>query len=101
MTATPKREDTTPEEEGVVERAEGTRPCPVCAEVMSVERLNGVSVDVCDAHGIWLDNGELERIVFVRKAKDVQKRMRVQKKLRNKARRGGAVSGGWTFLLDE
>lgn len=38
--------------------------CPVCGTAMQRKRVNhGVEVDYCDWHGIWLDAGELERLV--------------------------------------
>lgn len=42
------------------------RPCPACRELM--QRRNhggssGVVVDVCRAHGVWLDAHELERVL--------------------------------------
>lgn len=37
--------------------------CPHCGAPMTRDVLpEGVSVDVCPAHGVWLDVGELERI---------------------------------------
>jgi Zn-finger nucleic acid-binding protein len=39
--------------------------CPACAEVMdrvNFARVSGVIVDVCRAHGVWLDAGELDAI---------------------------------------
>jgi Zn-finger nucleic acid-binding protein len=38
-------------------------PCPVCGRVMRVVRRGGVSVDTCAAHGVWLDVGELDRLL--------------------------------------
>ncbi len=40
--------------------------CPVCQELMNRHNFgarSGVVVDVCKAHGIWLDGGELGRLV--------------------------------------
>ncbi len=38
--------------------------CPVCAIAMKkVTVAGGVEVDVCDAHGAWLDVGELQAII--------------------------------------
>ena len=42
---------------------ETKRACPVCAELMQSESRDDVTVDVCDAHGIWLDKGELEALL--------------------------------------
>lgn len=41
-------------------------PCPACAKLMN--RVNfahssGVIMDVCKAHGVWLDRGELRRVM--------------------------------------
>jgi len=33
--------------------------CPVCKTGMKQEKVHDVTVDVCDAHGIWLDKKEL------------------------------------------
>lgn len=35
------------------------RKCPVCSLPMSHELRQGVTVDVCSAHGMWLDQKEL------------------------------------------
>jgi Zn-finger nucleic acid-binding protein len=47
------------------------RPCPVCAKLMNRSNFgggSGVIVDVCGPHGIFLDRGELTRIVdFIEK----------------------------------
>jgi Zn-finger nucleic acid-binding protein len=42
------------------------RKCPECAEMMSrrnFQQTSGVIVDVCAAHGIWFDRGELSTII--------------------------------------
>ncbi len=40
-----------------------SRNCPVCHEPMAQHRRELITVDVCEAHGIWLDKGELEAIL--------------------------------------
>ena len=37
--------------------------CPVCAEDMAAILSEGVVVDRCDRHGVWLDPGELGRLL--------------------------------------
>ena len=37
--------------------------CPICKSEMRTELVEGVSADICSAHGMWLDKGELETIV--------------------------------------
>lgn len=42
------------------------RPCPSCGSIMNRRnfgRISGVIVDVCHAHGIWFDIGELPRVM--------------------------------------
>ena len=43
--------------------AEGDRPCPICGEKMDSEKTQGILVDVCEAHGVWLDKGELSNVI--------------------------------------
>lgn len=41
-------------------------PCPACHKLMNrinFARTSGVIMDVCKPHGVWLDRGELERVV--------------------------------------
>ncbi|HET6441645.1 MAG TPA: zf-TFIIB domain-containing protein [Phycisphaerae bacterium] len=45
--------------------APGERPCPVCGEVMIMTSLHGVPVDFCLGHGLWLDQGKLDRLLSV------------------------------------
>ncbi len=33
--------------------------CPICSEPMVHKAVNGVEVDVCAVHGLWLDKKEL------------------------------------------
>ena len=38
--------------------------CPVCGAPLQKRIVtNGVEIDFCDWHGLWLDAGELERLV--------------------------------------
>jgi Zn-finger nucleic acid-binding protein len=48
----------------LAEVARGTRSCPVCAGPMQITEYagSGVAIDECRLHGVWLDDGELERI---------------------------------------
>jgi Zn-finger nucleic acid-binding protein len=41
-------------------------PCPMCARLMNRKNFaqsSGVVLDVCAKHGVWLDRGELERVL--------------------------------------
>jgi Zn-finger nucleic acid-binding protein len=64
----PAQEDTALAESGTVaiDDLEGEQlPCPECTNdmrKMNYAYESGVIIDVCTGHGIWLDQGELERI---------------------------------------
>ena len=46
-----------------------TIDCPVCGSPMQKKVVqNGVEVDYCDWHGLWLDAGELEGLLAVNQA---------------------------------
>jgi len=41
-------------------------PCPRCGKLMNrsnFARSSGVILDVCKTHGVWLDRGELQRVI--------------------------------------
>lgn len=40
--------------------APGERRCPACASALTVEALEGATVDRCAEHGVWFDPAELE-----------------------------------------
>ena len=42
---------------------EGRRPCPICTQFMQTRKEHGIQVDVCPAHGVWLDGNELAGIL--------------------------------------
>src|SRR5436305_1979090 len=43
--------------------------CPACGAAMDVRSVAGVTVDVCGrCAGVWLDRGELTRVLEARKA---------------------------------
>ena len=40
--------------------------CPVCGSAMQKRIVrDGIEIDFCDWHGVWLDAGELERLLAV------------------------------------
>lgn len=78
----------------------GERPCPICGQKMEVEPHGPVEVDICRRHGIWLDNGELTKILLQagnRRGSLIRRRMK-------KARRDGKMSGMlfdvWSLFWD-
>lgn len=47
------------------------KKCPVCSEFMNRKNFgtrSGVVVDICKDHGIWLDGGELKKLMEWKKA---------------------------------
>lgn len=48
----------------VAESARPSRACPVCGTGMRLTEYaaSGIAIDECSEHGVWLDDGELERI---------------------------------------
>lgn len=44
---------------------DGQRQCPVCQRAMDklqYDGYSGITIDSCSEHGVWLDDGELERV---------------------------------------
>lgn len=78
----------------------GERLCPICQTAMAVEVTQGVNIDVCAQHGIWLDSGELPAMLSAARSSE---RVGVSQRVRQ-ARQDGKVSGtllgAWSFLLD-
>ena len=38
--------------------------CPVCGSIMTTVKRYDVEIDICDnCHGVWLDRGELNKII--------------------------------------
>jgi Zn-finger nucleic acid-binding protein len=84
-------------------------PCPRCKDRMVRKNFggsSGVILDVCRHDGIWLDHGELEKVVtFVRAGGLVEARRREVKRLEDEAREaklkrdyaGGASGSGLDF----
>lgn len=50
--------------------AKHKRDCPVCATLMASGTLLGVLVDRCRDHGVWVDPGEMSRIVLAARRHD-------------------------------
>ena len=72
-------------------------PCPQCAKLMNrvnFARSSGVVMDVCKAHGVWLDRGELQRVVgFVEQGGLSAARERERQQLVEDRRRLDAAKG--------
>ncbi len=58
----------------------GERECPICKKTMSVEVVEGVSLDNCQDHGVWLDFGELQQIISrIRQGERVSRRYAIRR----------------------
>jgi len=80
------------EEEGPEEEVVKYVKCPVCQELMNRKNYgarSGVIVDICREHGVWLDGGELGRIVKWAKAGGqlhAEQRMKEEERAEHKRR---------------
>ncbi len=72
-------------------------PCPVCHARMNRKNFaerSGVIVDVCKAHGIWFDHGELPRVLAFVEAgglREAERRAEEQKRALSKQAAGAAA----------
>jgi Zn-finger nucleic acid-binding protein len=66
-------------------------PCPTCTKLMNrtnFAQASGVILDVCKQHGVWLDRGELQRVMgFVDAGGMAVSREREKEKLAEEQRR--------------
>jgi len=69
-------------------------PCVVCSEFMNrrnYAEASGVVIDVCKAHGVWLDHGEIQKITgFIRGGGLERARKRQIDRLEDQRRRAQA-----------
>ena len=84
-------------------------PCPRCARLMNRKNFaqgSGVVLDVCATHGIWLDRGELERLLgFVEGGGLTRARARERERLLEEqrwhsVREGGPINPAGTAIGD-
>lgn len=70
-------------------------PCPQCEKLMNRKNFaqsSGVVLDVCSRHGVWLDRGELERVLgFVSGGGLARSRARERERLVEERRRLAAL----------
>lgn len=75
--------------------AHGKRQCPICQMPMQVETIFRIAIDVCPAHGKWLDQGDLEELLSLVKAVEPA----VRQQALERARAEGRLQGGrWGWL---
>ncbi len=78
----------------------GERPCPICGNHMDVEQMSGVNVDVCAKHGVWLDRGELPRILGSSAGLHRRKHADAIRRARQAGKTSGIIFGVWSLLFD-
>ena len=84
----------------------GRRCCPICGKAMGTETypcgdsFNGVQIDVCEEHGVWLDRGELPKIIAGTKSVARRARVEAVRKAKREGKTAGYILGAWSFLLD-
>ena len=79
---------------------EGERKSPICGETMYIEKIKGVSTDVCEEHGIWMDKGEFTKIIKIIKNRMILDRTMAIKQAKLEGKASGTVLGVWSFLFD-
>ena len=70
---------------------------------MQVELENGIEIDLCPHHGVWLDNGELRSILDLARGRSSAQYARTYQAISDAKRDGkiaGALLGFWSLLLD-
>ena len=80
----------------------GERPCPICAKKMQVEIEQGIPIDACPEHGVWLDRGELPSIISkIRRGERVNRIQLIREaKAKREGKKSGIILGVWSLLLD-
>lgn len=74
--------------------------CPVCGARLRVEAKKGVAIDVCDEHGMWLDQGELDTVILKLQARMGRRHRRRVASARREGKMAGSVFGWWSLLFD-
>ena len=78
----------------------GERPCPICGEKMQVEIEQGIHIDSCSQHGVWLDRGEFPSIILRIRSGERLDKMRLIRDAKREGKLSGAALGVWSLLFD-
>ena len=78
----------------------GERACPICNQKMLVEAEQGINIDVCPAHGVWLDRNELAAIISNLLHGERFDRQRALRQAQKDGKIKGAFFGVWALLFD-
>jgi len=80
--------------------ASGERPCPICGDTMEVTTDYGINMDYCDDHGIWLDAGEMPKMLArIRSGERVSRKSAIRNARRD-GKISGALFGTWSLMFD-
>ena len=72
----------------------GQRACPICQQPMISSVKQGVAIDCCEEHGLWLDEGKLEAILDrIEKRSQLSRELAVQNTVRNERKKRGPFGG--------
>ena len=72
--------------------------CLICGAKMQKRRINeGLELDYCDRHGVWLDAGELERMLAVYGGEDSRGRGRVGKSIAHNLAGAAVIGAGFSI----
>ncbi|MEM7164976.1 MAG: zf-TFIIB domain-containing protein [Planctomycetota bacterium] len=74
------------------------RSCPVCAEVLVPGDRFQVHFEYCEAHGVWLDDGELEQLLRWTTAGAKVRRRELLRKAKTRGRMSGLFLGLMAFF---
>ena len=78
----------------------GERLCPICQEKMEIESQHDIIIDVCPQHGMWLDRGELPKMIARVRSGNTIDRIEQVRRARRDGKVSGAMFGMWSLLLD-
>ena len=79
---------------------EGQRLCPICGDRMIPKRKEGITIDTCEEHGVWLDKNELPRIIYRIKYKGRMNYERELKRAKKEYKMHGICLGWLSLLFD-
>jgi Zn-finger nucleic acid-binding protein len=78
----------------------GQRECPICKKKVLVEVESGISIDICQEHGVWLDRGELPGIISRIRSGERVDRIQAIRRAKREGKMSGTIFGVWSLLFD-
>jgi len=78
----------------------GQRACPICQNAMVTDSRFGMAIDVCPAHGTWLDHGEMEAMIAMTRRASPSVRRTALEQARREGKLHGALLGWWSLLME-